>query len=365
MTEGSGASESAGPSGQSRWNAGRTVRLGARVMVRRHLRGGETSHLYTDVLGEIVGLDPLRVQPKSGAAVEIPDADIEVLKVLPPRPVLVRDIRSLTWAAARGWPGTETEMVGGWMCRAGDSWSYRHGAAVPAEPWALDTDLAEVAEWYAARDLPAWVELPRRLVAADQLLLDGSRMTPDLASSMEAAGSGELEVRTADLSALVPGLSPAAAQAAAAPALPPGAHIELTDTPSDDFLAAYHGTSRFSRELVAPTLAAHTDGVRFAHLLIDGELAAIARGSLSSAGSAPAGSAPATLGISCVETTPAFRRRGLARDVVFALAEWAAAEGAQTAHLHVFRRNTAGLALWSELGFVEHHRTIHAPIPTA
>lgn len=352
----------------SRWNAGRELRVGVRVMVRRHLRGGETSHLYTDVLGEVVGLEPLRVQPKSGEAVEIADADIAVLKVLPPRPVLVRDIRALTWAAGRGWPGTETEMVGGWMCRAGDSWSYRHGAAVPAEPWALDTDLAEVAEWYAARGLPAWVELPRRLVAADQLLLGGSRMTSDLASSMEAAGSGELEVRIADLSALLPGLSAAVSPAApaAAPPLPPGARIELTDTPSDGFLAAYHGTARFSRDLVAPTLAAHTDGVRFAHLFIKGELAAIARGSLSSAGSGSGrgGSAAPTLGISCVETTPTFRRRGLARDVVFALAEWASGEGAQTAHLHVFRRNTAGLALWSELGFVEHHRTIHVPIPS-
>lgn len=340
----------------SRWNAGRELRVGVRVMVRRHLRGGETSHSYTDVLGEVTGLDPLRVRPKSGDEVSIPDSDIAVLKVLPPRPVLVRDIRALTWAAARGWPGTETEIVGGWMCRAGDSWSYRHGAAVPVHPWAVDTDLREVAEWYAARDLPAWVELPRRLVAADQLLLDGSRTTSDAASAMEAAGSGELEVRTAALDALVPA-GPSGDDSAAAP-LPPGASIELTDSPSDGFLAAYHGTAKFNRELVAPTLAAHTDGVRFAHLLIDGELAAIARGSLSAADSGPA-----TLGISCVETTPAFRRRGLARDVVVALAEWARGEGAESAHLHVFRRNAAGLALWSELDFVEHHRTLHAPVP--
>lgn len=344
----------------SRWNAGRELRVGARVMVRRHLRGGETSHLYTDVLGEVTGLEPLRVRPKSGGEVEIPAEDIAVLKVLPPRPVLVRDIRSLTWCAARGWPGTETEIVGGWMCRAGDSWSYRHGAAVPVHPWAVDTDLREVADWYSARGLPAWVELPRRLVAADQLLLDGSRLTSDAASAMEAAGSGELEVRTAAIDALVPAGPPGSAGSARSPGatLPPGATIELTESPSDGFLSAYHGTSTFSRELVEPTLAAHTDGVRFAHLFIDGELAAIARGSLSAADSGPA-----SLGISCVETTPAFRRRGLARDVVVALADWARAEGASNAHLHVFRRNTAGLALWSELDFVEHHRTLHAPIP--
>ena len=348
----------------SRWNDGRELRIGVRVMVRRHLRDGDTSHLYTDVLGEVTGLEPLRVRPKSGGEVEIPDADIAVLKVLPPRPVMVRDIRALTSAAGRGWPGTETEIVGGWMCRAGDSWSYRHGAAVPVHPWAVDTDLAEIAEWYSARALPAWVELPRRLVAADQLLVDGSRMTSDAASAMEAAGSGELEVRTAALDALVPegsstgASSPAGGAGSVGEALPPGAKIELTETPSDGFLAAYHGTATFSRDIVAPTLAAHTDGVRFAHLLIDGELAAIARGSLSAADSGPT-----TLGISCVETTPDFRRRGLARDVVVALAEWARGEGASTAHLHVFRRNTAGLALWSELGFVEHHRTLHAPIP--
>jgi len=314
-------------------------------MVRRHLRSGETSHLYTDVLGVVTGLEPLRVRTSAGE-VEVPEDDIAVLKVLPPRPVLVREVRALGHAAALGWPGTEQEIVEGWLCRAGDSWSYRHGAAVPVEPWSLDADLAVVAEWYAARDLEPWVELPARLVSAEQLFVGGSRLTPDAAATLVSAGSGELEVRTAELSVLS-GRAPA----------PDDARIELTEHPSDGFLAAYHGTARFSRGVVEPTLAAHSLAVRFAHLYIGSELAAFARGSLSAA---PGGSP--TLGISCVETTRSFRRRGLAHVVVCALAEWAAGEDAEFAHLHVFRNNAAGLALWADLGFAEHHRTMHVPL---
>lgn len=334
----------------SRWNDGRVLAVGARVMVRRHLRGDESSHLYTDVLGEVLSVDPLRVRAKDGTETTVPESDIAVLKVLPPRPVLVRDIRALGYAAALGWPGTEHEIVGGWLCRAGDRWSYRHGAAVPVEPWAVDTDLREVASWYADRGLEPWVELPSRLVAADQLLVDGARLTPDAAARLDAAGSGELEVRTAPLDPL----------AGLAARVPEDAGVELAEAPTDAFLSAYHGTAALPHAEAEPVLAAHTLGVRFAHLYIGSELAAIARGALSAA---PGGTP--VLGISCVETTPDFRRRGLAHVVVGALAEWAAAEGADIAHLHVFRRNAAGLALWADLGFAEHHRTRHVPLPAA
>lgn len=316
----------------SRWNAGRRLEPGVRVMVRRRLREGDTSHLLTDVLGQVESVEPLRVRTKAGAVVEIPEGDIQVLKVLPPRPVLVRDVRNLTHAVALGWPGTEHEIVSGWLCRAGDTWSYRHGAAVPVEPWALDADLSVVTAWYRDRGLEPWLELPHRLIRPEQLGLE------------PVEGSGELEVRTAPIAELV--------------AQPVGPEpVSLRETPSAEFLAGYHATAGRPSAQVLPWLCAHTDGLAFAHLLVDGRLAAFARGAISAA---PSGLR--TLGISCVETTPEFRRRGLARDVVVALAHWAAEQGASLAQLHVFTRNTTGMALWDELGFVEHHRTRHVPL---
>ena len=96
-----------GLSGRSRWNAGREVTPGARVVVRRHLAPGETSHLYTDVIGHVTALDPeLVVRRESGEEIRIPDADIAVLKVIPPRPVRARDIRAREYAGALAWPGT-------------------------------------------------------------------------------------------------------------------------------------------------------------------------------------------------------------------------------------------------------------------
>ena len=63
--------------GRSRWNAGRSVAVGERVVVRRHLGPGETSHLYTDVIGHVVELEPeLVVRRADGERVRIPDADI-------------------------------------------------------------------------------------------------------------------------------------------------------------------------------------------------------------------------------------------------------------------------------------------------
>lgn len=320
----------------SRWNAGRRLEVGVRVMVRRHLRDGQTNHLLTDVLGQVESVEPLRVRTKDGAVVEIPDEDIQVLKVLPPRPVLVRDVRNLTHAVALGWPGTEHEIVEGWLCRAGDTFSYRHGAAVPVEPWALDADLDVVTAWYRDRGLEPWLELPPRLVRPEQLRLE------------PAEGSGELEVRTAAIADLVAREAEAAEQ------------VELRAEPSPEFLEGYHATAGLPAAQVLPWMCAHTDGLAFAHLLVDGRLAAFARGAISAA---PSGLR--TLGISCVETTPEFRRRGLARDVVLALARWADGRGADTAQLHVFAHNAAGMALWDELGFVEHHRTRHVPLRRA
>ena len=56
----------------------------------------------------------------------------------------------------------ETEVVGGWLLRAGRGWTGRANAALPLRDTGDDLDavLGRVARWYRARDLPPLVQLP-------------------------------------------------------------------------------------------------------------------------------------------------------------------------------------------------------------
>ncbi len=339
--------------GRSRWNAGRSVAVGERVVVRRHLGPGETSHLYTDVIGHVVELEPeLVVRRADGERVRIPDADISVLKVIPPRPVRARDVRELEYAGALAWPGTEYALIDGWFCRAGDDWSYRGDSAVPVFPWASCEDLDGVRDWYAARGLPLRLVDVERLVDSSRMALDGVPVDP-----ARVRADRDLLLCTADCREL---LAAADIQVPAADRPPVG----LADRPDDDWLGLYHATADLDPARVRPAMlstAGLVDGepdaggrVVFAHLEDRGQLTAIARGAVTSG---PSG-AP-RVAVSCVQTADDHRRRGLAEIVTAALVEWGLGLGAQECHLHVFADNAAGRGLWDKLGVSPHHTLRH------
>lgn len=352
------AEQDRGLADRSRWNAGRRVEVGMRVVVRRHLEAGQSSHLYTDVIGHVVELDPvLVVRRESGEEVRIADPDIAVLKVLPPRPVRARDVRAHEYAGALAWPGTEFELVDGWFCRAGDDWSYRGNSAVPVLPWASCRELDGVRDWYSARGLPLRLVAVDRLVDADRMVLDGVPVDPARVSA-----DRELLLCTADsleLLARVDATVPADARP----------EVVLADSPDDDWLALYHATAGLDPDRVRPAMLATAglDGagagsdvpgpgghVVFARVEHDGELAAIARGAVTAG---PDG-AP-RVAVSCVQTADAHRRRGLAEVVTGALVAWGRTLGAEECHLHVFADNSAGRGLWAKLGLAPHHSMRH------
>lgn len=357
------ADQDRGLSDRSRWNAGRRVEVGQRVTVRRHLAPGETSHLYTDVIGHVVALDPeLVVRRASGEELTIPDTDVFVLKVLPPRPVRARDVREREFAGALAWPGTEFELVDGWLCRAGDDWSYRGDSAVPVLPWASCAELDGVRDWYAERGLPLRLVEVDRLVDSSRMLLDGAPVDP-----ARITGGRDLLLCTVDCRELLEGFDAGAAGA------PPATRDEvvLADSPADDWLALYHSTADLDPARVRPAMlstATLVDGdpvpgggpagghVVFAryHDPATGELAAIARGAVTTG---PGGTA--RVAVSCVETADNHRRRGLAEVVTAALVEWGQGLGAQECHLHVFADNMAGRGLWAKLGLAPHHSLRH------
>lgn len=352
------AEQDRGLSSRSRWNAGRQLTVGMRVVVRRHLEPGQASHLYTDVIGHVQALEPeLVVRRESGEELRIPDADIAVLKVIPPRPVRAREVRAREFAGALAWPGPDFELVDGWFCRAGDDWSYRGNSAVPVLPWASCGDLDGVRDWYAARGLPLRLVAVDRLVKADRIMLDGAPVGP---ARVHAAR--ELLLCTADSREL---LAAVAADGGAAANAHPA--VVLADSPEDDWLGLYHATAGLDPGRVRPAMLATAglggadDGepgqgghVVFARVEDGGELAAIARGAVTAG---PDG-AP-RIAVSCVETADSHRRRGLAEVVTGALVEWGMGLGAQECHLHVFADNAAGRGLWAKLGLTPHHSLHH------
>jgi ribosomal protein S18 acetylase RimI-like enzyme len=88
----------------------------------------------------------------------------------------------------------------------------------------------------------------------------------------------------------------------------------------------------------------------------DGEPVAVGRGVIADG---------RRLGISLVSVDPAYRRRGLGRAVVGALARWAVPAGATEAYLQVEEHNEAAMAMYAGLGFSTHHAytTWTAPAP--
>ncbi|WP_181806795.1 GNAT family N-acetyltransferase, partial [Streptomyces shenzhenensis] len=70
-------------------------------------------------------------------------------------------------------------------------------------------------------------------------------------------------------------------------------------------------------------------------------------------------------GFAAVEVDPGLRRRGLATEVMAALARRALEEGASAAWLQVETGNEGARALYRRLGFAAHHTYHHYRAPEA
>ncbi|WP_139360610.1 GNAT family N-acetyltransferase [Mycobacterium sp. D16R24] len=287
--------------------------LGARVAIRSRRPAGSVPP-FTDTVGELVATDPtVRILHKSGAVVDISLLDIVSVRVLPPVPVLNRDIRSVQRAAAFAWPGIEHDWVDGWFVRASSGHTHRGNSAVPLEHSASPRSLVDVAAWYSEHRLPTLLCLPDRLIHPPG----------------ELATSGETVVMVRDLGA-----------ARSEP---------IPSEPSSGWLAL-HGDNH---PMTMQVLTAVVDGMLgFASVTENGPTVAIARGAVTEG----------WLGISAVRVAETHRRRGLARQVCDVLLGWGAAQGARRAYVQVRAENAAALALYPTLGFTEQHRYRYAHI---
>ncbi|SNY06387.1 GNAT family N-acetyltransferase [Paractinoplanes atraurantiacus] len=313
--------------------------VGHRVVVRRIVGVTPDRTLYTDALGELVDLTDtdLTIATAKGT-VKVPLREVHRAKRVPPaRRPPARDVIDLELAANAAWPAPVQARLGGWILRAAGNWTGRANSALAVgDPdRTLEAAIDAVAEWYVAHGQRPLINAPMPLAAPVNAALDARGWT-----------SRPLTLVQTTL------LSPLVSRLEARTDLPP---VELADTPGDDWyamVAEHKGTLPAD----AVRILTGTEEVVFAQVRdAGGELLAVARGAVTDPGR--------WLGVSLLQTAPAARRRGIAQQVVRALAQWAAQHNATRAYLQVEERNTPAVTLYGRIGFCTHHTYLTREAP--
>ena len=312
--------------------------VGHRVVVRRVVGQRQSRPLFSDALGELAELTDthLTILTERGP-LRVPLREVARAKRVPARRrASAAQVVALEIAANEAWPAPDQGRVGDWLLRAAGGWTGRGNTALtvgdPGLP--LDEAIEAVREWYGARGLPPKINLPMPLAAPVNAVLDGQDWHTNPPTLVQTAPvTGLLAAETRD-------------------GLPP---VRLSESPSPAWLDVAAGCKGALPEAAIHLLTAVRE-VRFAEVYGDsGELLAIARGTVTGEGR--------YFGIFLVEVVPAARRRGLARHVIGALAQWAGQLAASTAFLQVEEHNEAALALYGRLGFTTHHRYLTRTAP--
>ncbi len=246
-------------------------------------------------------------------------------------------ITALERVAAAAWPAPDTARLGGWLLRAAGGWTGRANSVLPlGDPGVpLGTALTGIRAWYAARDLPARINVPLPL---------GTNLDRSLGRRAWCRSEPVL-VQVATLDGVRHGVRHAIGGSRGRP---PQCPVAIDAVPTDDWLAVV-ADRKHSLPGVAYGILTGGPRVGFATVRApDGTLRAIARGVADGD----------WLGLFLIEVTPLARRQGLARQMIGALAGWAADHGATRAYLQVVQSNTAATTLYRTLGFRTHHRYV-------
>jgi GNAT superfamily N-acetyltransferase len=308
--------------------------VGKRVSVRQLAGIVDGRPTFTDTVGVLASWDEgvVHITRKTGETVRIAESVLVAGKVVPPAPVRrgtgrkggadAADVtdEELDAVAARSWPATETAALGGWTLRAAGGFTRRaNSVLVAGDPGVpLDEALERVREWYAARGLTPYVQLP-----------DSSPYVAEL-DARGWAREADTVVRTAPLAPLAELTEVTEVS---------GEPVALSRTPDAGWLAAYHRTGGLAEAALRVVTGgpsvwfASTPGA-IGRAVVDGRWVLFG----------------------AVEVAPEHRRKGLATAVMGALARQAVREGATAAYLQVEADNEGARALYDRLGFTDHHR---------
>ncbi len=306
--------------------------VGRRVVVRRTVGTAAGRPVFTDTIGELLRADEtgllVRPDPLPGRPdrtdVAIAPGQVVAAKPVPPRRRRV-GAEELERIAAGCWPAPQTGQLGDWLLRAADGWTGRANSALvvgdPGVP--LPAAVDAVVDWYRARDLRPACQLP----------LPGAEDVDAALAELGWSASVPVLVLTAPIDRVRRATRPAGLPAVRLSGQPDAQTVELIRAQRNSLppagLAVLTGGNPVFGEIIDP----------------DGTLVAVGRATV----------VDGHLGVFTLEVTPPYRRLGLARQVLAALAE-EAFDRAHTVFLQVQETNEAARALYDRLGFHVHHR---------
>ncbi|MFD3536722.1 GNAT family N-acetyltransferase [Streptomyces sp. NPDC058664] len=328
--------------------------VGKRVSVRYVTETPAAGGRFTDAVGVLTSWDDsvLLITRKSGESVRIPDSSLVAGKVVPAAPARRRGpsatFPELARATARAWQPVESEALGEWTLRAAFheappeggpggvvvgrrvGFTRRANSVLPlGDPGLPIADaLAHVRAWYAARELPAYVQAATGAEGTQELLcaaLERHGWHREVSAEVRIAALAPIGDLDSDVSA-----------------------VRLSRTVDEPWLRRYQ---RFG-----------TPGPEVEKVLTSGPSVWFA--SVAGTGEVPAAIGRCVVdgrwaGFMAVEVDPAHRRRGLATTVMTALARQALDEGASAAWLQVEADNDGARALYDGMGFAPHHHYHH------
>ncbi|MEU8477739.1 GNAT family N-acetyltransferase [Streptomyces hygroscopicus] len=307
--------------------------VGKRVSVRLLTGDREPAPTFTDVVGVLTSWTggTLSITRRTGEAVRIAESSLVAGKVVPAAPARRRgpaaSAPELDRVAARGWPPVISEPLGEWTLRASGGFTRRANSVLAlGDPGTgLDEALHRVTDWYAARRLPAYIQVSTGAEGAQELLaaeLETRGWTREVSAQIRIAALAPIGDLDADASA-----------------------VTLSRRLDDAWMARYQRSAEPSPE--ARTVLSGGPSVWFAAIPAEG-------------GGAPAAIGRCVVdgrwaGFAAVEVAPERRRQGLAKAVMTALARKALDEGASAAYLQVETDNGGAHALYEGMGFTVHH----------
>lgn len=228
------------------------------------------------------------------------------------------------------WPGQEVQTLDGWRLRAAGGVTGRANSVWPNEhnnALSIADKLVEVEHFYSERGLaPRYQITP----AAQPAELD------DLLAQRGYQHVSPTFVQTASLEDVL--------RSTPALRLSPTLSVELAEQFDEDWFRLYvvaEDLDEYAATMRRVILSKIEPARGFVHVTIDGEPAAVGLGVVENG----------WLGIYCMSSLPAFRRRGAATAILRTLAIWAKMNEAQNAYLQVTQPNTVAQALYRGVGF--------------